>query len=152
MEAPARGRSSATLERMDAARGLVFAPMTVAAVLPGAVITYFYRAYGGTANLAGFWLLVSLIAAAHVVLLGIPGALLLNRLRLLNGWSLLPVGFVGGCLPIGIYTWLVRNDPLLNHKDDARFVIFCGACGALGALAAAVTYTAMRSNNRWRGP
>jgi len=127
--------------------------MISAAVVPGAVVTYFFRADGNTGNPFIVWIFASLIAFAHVVLLGIPGARFLMRLRVPNLWLLLPVGFVAGCLPVGIYSWLTRYiGPTLNHKDDMRFILFCGALGVLGALAGITAFVAMRSNNRWRGP
>jgi hypothetical protein len=128
--------------------------MISAAVVPGAAATYFFRADGNTgSNPFIAWIFLSLIAFAHVVLLGIPGALLLKRLRVPNLWLLLPVGFVAGCLPIGIFAWLTRYiGPTLNHKDDMGFILFCGALGVLGALSGITAFVAMRSNNRWRGP
>jgi len=129
-------------------------PIVSAAVVPGAVVTYFMPPYGSLANLFFAWIVLSLIAAAHVLLLGIPGLLLLNRQHFVNVWSLLLVGFVAGCLPVTILSGLTRYfAPMITHdKGDVVVFLFCGALGILGALSGIVTFRAMRSNNRWRGP
>jgi hypothetical protein len=59
-------------------------------------------------RIRNFAALSFVIAAAHVVTLGIPGILLVRTFGKMSGWASLLMGFVLGAIPIGLLSWPLR--------------------------------------------
>jgi len=73
--------------------------------------------------LRSFGPVIFTIALAHALLLGLPFAWLLHRLRADSVWAMAAGGFVIGALPISLLV------PL------SLVMVLCGASGAVGAVA-----------------
>ena len=97
--------------------------------LPFLAIAVLVRASPFALQFAG---VIWLIAAAHVVLVGLPVFFWLWRIGSANSGSLLAVGFVLGFVPAAIYNW--PGVPLTGHL--LHWLTHFGAPGFLGVLGA----------------
>jgi hypothetical protein len=76
--------------------------------------------------------IIWVIAAAHVLLLGVPVFFWLWRSGAANSWSLLAVGFVFGFVPAAIYSW--PGEPIAGQL--LHWLTRFGGPGFLGILGA----------------
>ena len=139
-----------------------------AAVAPTLVASlYFAVLSGGAPDVAFIALLAFAIAAAHVIVLGIPSYVLLRRIGLLRWWSLTALGYVAGCIPVAIFLWPLRYaGPGSSSQENgvwtmidgipttagwlryAGSVALLGMLGAVGAIAFWFSHKRlMRSNS-----
>jgi hypothetical protein len=117
--------------------------------LPFFAIALLVNADPSTLQLAG---VIWLIAAAHVVLLGLPTVFWLWRIGRVNTWSLLAAGFVLGFVPVTIYAW--PGEPLPGHLLHwlGRFGSsgFFGILGAFSARAFWAAWCRLGPNNSFK--
>ena len=127
---------------------------------------YFAVLSGAAPEVAFIALMAFAIAAAHVIVLGIPSYVLLSRMGLLRWWSLTALGFVAGCIPVAILFWPLRYaGPGSSSQENgvwtmidgmpttagwllyAGSVAWFGMLGAIGAIAFWFSHKrSMRSN------
>ena len=62
---------------------------------------------------------VFVVAAAHVLVFGIPTYLFLASKKLLRWWSMSLAGFIFGCLPAGILGWPLWFHGTINYSSSA---------------------------------
>lgn len=60
-----------------------------------------------------------IVSLVHVILLGIPGLLLLSKMGQFTGWSISLLGFLAGCLPMGLWSWPLKSS--LHGASDAHW-------------------------------
>jgi hypothetical protein len=116
------------------------------------------------------WLVV-VVAAAHVLVLGILAAVVLARFKAMTWWSCPAMAFLLGCLPVGILTWPLRHSAgfSASHWQGGRMVdtvvdgvptlagwlnwlAGMGLMGALGASGGLAFWFAWRCGMRAKGP
>jgi len=49
------------------------------------------------------------ISLGHVAFLGIPGLFLLRKIRKFTVWAISLLGFLAGCLPMGLWSWPLKS-------------------------------------------
>jgi hypothetical protein len=148
-------------------RGIAIGLPTVAAVLaPTVVASAYFFVLGGVSReilIIALWVLV--VAAAHVLLLGLPIYALLYRLNRVHWWSLTAFGFVAGSVPFGAFSWPLWNaSPGASSQENGvwtmidgiptvdgwiqfgKGLIWFGALGAIGAFSFWFARERMRSN------
>ena len=108
----------------------------VAPAVPAIIVaSYLVLAYASRLNsdsLSAFALIFSLaylIAAAHVLLLGVPAFLLGKRLHAIRWWTCLIIAFIIGGLPITLWTW--HNSPPTGWWSVSLAWGLFGASGGL---------------------
>jgi hypothetical protein len=63
------------------------------------------------------------IAAGHVLVLGLPGFLALRKLNAIRWWSTVGTGFLLGCIPIAVWAWPLKYPGLSSsHWDGEKMV------------------------------
>lgn len=99
--------------------------LTAAALLPTCLqIIYFAglefaSPYPNSDVLLFIALVAFIVSLSHVVLLGFPGLLLLSKMRQLRGWSICLLGFLAGCLPVGLWAWPLKSS--LRGASDSHW-------------------------------
>jgi hypothetical protein len=97
-----------------------------------------------------FLVFCALIAAGHVVCLGIPAYAVLRWRNAVRWWSAVATGAVLGAAPLAVLSWPSHNSPVSASVDGVRTIVngtptlagwlqylesvlFFGACGAAAA-------------------
>jgi hypothetical protein len=165
MATPAREVSSATATSLIA--------LTAAALAPALVAGLSFIVLGASPRLAlRLAAFALLLALAHVILLGIPAVLLLQRLHRISWVSSVLAGLMIGALPTAVWAWPLRHAERGVTASDwnghalvatvvngvptwagwmqyARLVALAGAFGAVGGVA---FWWARRRLGRHAGP
>ena len=93
------------------------------------------------------FLLAGMFASAHALLLGLPTAFVLTRLRLFHPITASVTGAGVGLLPLAVFTFLSPPDywqePLLMYTSF-------GLLGGVGGLVFYFTYIALSPNNSFK--
>ena len=132
-------------------------PFIAAAVVPAVIVVALIGLLtGDLAGAAPVGMLVLMVAAAHVLLLGVPVFAFLYWRNWVRWWSLTAFGFVVGCIPAGIIFWPPRYErrqyasswqedgvwtmidgmpTLAGWLEFGKRLAWFGALGAVGALA-----------------
>lgn len=100
-----------------------------------------------------FFVLCTLISAAHVIVLGLPAYAILRWRNVVRWWSTIASGFALGAIPHAVASWPTGNPPDASASFDGvstlvngvptlagwlqyfQSVAFFGACGATAATA-----------------
>ena len=146
--------------------GSSIALSTIAAALAPTVAAsaYFLVLAGLSAEILVIALCAFAVAAAHVLVLGLPAYALLHRLNRVRWWLLTALGFVAGCLPFGVFAWPLRHGyPGSSSQENGvwtmidgiptfagwmefgKGMIWFGALGALSAFSFWFTQDRMRA-------
>jgi hypothetical protein len=129
---------SAATPRSPSPAPPLWLPVLAATLAPGLAIAIWSALRSG--SLAGAWMalfFVSVVAAAHVLVLGIPYALWMHRIGRFHAWTMVLGGFFAGGLPLG----------LLIARDGEAFAFF-GGMGVISALAFYVVSWALERGRR----
>ena len=113
----------------------VFAPFMAASLAPGAVFSLYVFAIMIMAEqqlqvtelreLLVIGTIAWLVSAMHVVAFGLPSVYLLHKLNRLRGWTVCLAGFVGGMIPLGVWSWPLRWNragSTASHWDGREMV------------------------------
>ena len=117
----------------------------------------------------GFFVICFAISAAHVLLLGVPGYLLLRWRNAVRWWSIIASGFALAAIPVALWSWPLRYPELKSSASIngvqtmidgvpttagwlqyAEGIFFFAACGALSGLAFWLALRAMSPNNSFK--
>jgi len=135
----------------------VVLPFIAAAVAPAVIaVALIALLTGDLTGAPAIGMLVLIVAAAHVLLLGVPAFALLYWRNCVRWWSLTALGFVVGCIPAGILFWPPRYEKrtyasswqedgvwkmidglptLAGWLKYGKGLVWFGVLGAIGALA-----------------
>jgi len=145
-------------------------PLIAAAVAPAVIAVALMALFSGDlTGASAIGLMVFIVAAAHVLLLGVPGFAFLYWRNWVRWWSLTALGFVAGCIPAGIVFWPPRYEKreyASSWQEDGvwtmidgvptlagwliygKGIAWFGALGAVGALAFWFTRTRLMRSDK----
>lgn len=112
-------------------KSLTFAKPALAAICVPVILTSVYFSVAMVSSgqvdfeiVATAVLISFFVSAAHVIILGVPAILLLNKLGYIRWWAVTFVGFLAGCIPIAILMWPVdlAHRGGFSHWDGTKEV------------------------------
>lgn len=143
------------------------AGIVLAGVTPAVVASAYTAVLGGLAVMPLVLVSALIVSFGHVLILGVPTALILRRFGMLGPSSLVVAGFILGMVPFGVLSWPVASSSHSSYEyisgemvatlvdgvptaagwaRYAKGVAFFGLLGAIGGLAFALGHRAFEPN------